>query len=135
MLERDYIMRLIRQFFEALEKLKEKREKQEGATLQMETDDMYRSFFHQLAPFFYEASSDILIGYIQARFPEKEYLHRIELLAELLYFDSTIKTSEEERRMLWGKVLDLLTFLDTHSDTFSFERRRKMEDVSALLNQ
>lgn len=135
MLERDYIMRLIRQFFEALEKLKEKREKQEGATLQMETDDMYRSFFHQPAPFFYEASSDILIGYIQARFPEKEYLHRMELLAELLYLDSTIKTSEEERRMLWGKVLDLLTFLDTHSDTFSFERRRKMEDVSALLNQ
>ena len=135
MLERDYIMRLIRLFFEALEKLKEKREKQEGIALQVETEGMYRSFFHQPAPFFYEASSDILIGYIQARFPEKECLHRIELLAELLYFDSTIKTSEEEQRALWGKVLDLLTFLDTHSDTFSFERRRKMEEVAALLNQ
>ena len=34
MLERDYIMRLIRQFFEALEKLIESRNEKEPATIQ-----------------------------------------------------------------------------------------------------
>lgn len=134
MLERDYIMRLIRQFFEALEKLKEKRDINDGTSIQVETNNMYTSYFHQPEAFFYEAGSDIIIGYMQARFSEKEYMQRIELLAELLYFDSTIKTSKEQQRMLWEKVLDLLTFLDTHSDTFSFDRRRKMEDIKALLN-
>ena len=44
MLEKDYIMRLIRQFFEALEKLIEKRGKEEGTTLQIEVNGMYRSY-------------------------------------------------------------------------------------------
>lgn len=40
MLERDYIMRLIRQFFEALEKLKEEKETKPVATLRVEVYSM-----------------------------------------------------------------------------------------------
>ena len=54
MLERDYIMRLIRQFFEALEKLKEKRDTNDGTSIQVETNNMYTSYFHQPEAFFYE---------------------------------------------------------------------------------
>ena len=124
MLEKDYIMRLIRQFFEALEKLKEKRGKENESTLQMETNGMYRSYFHQPQDFFYEAGMDIILAYMQARFSEEECLQRMELLAELLRF---------EGQMLNEKALELLTFADTHSDTFSFERRRKMEEIKAQL--
>lgn len=135
MLEKDYIMRLIRQFFEALEKLKEKREKHPEANIQVEVSDLYTTYFRQPAPFFYEAKPEIIVGYMQARFSQEEYLQRVELLTELLYFDATIKTSEEERKTLLEKVLGLLTFLDTHSDTFSLDRRRKMEKIETLLNQ
>ena len=133
MLEKDYIMRLIRQFFEALEKLKEKRGKENESTLQMETNGMYRSYFHQPQDFFYEAGMDIILAYMQARFSEEECLQRMELLAELLRFDASLKPSTEEGQMLNKKALELLTFADTHSDTFSFERRRKMEEIKAQL--
>ena len=133
MLEKDYIMRLIRQFFEALEKLKEKRGKENESTLQMETNGMYRSYFHQPQDFFYEAGMDIILAYMQARFSEEECLQRMELLAELLRFDASLKPSTEEGQMLNEKALELLTFADTHSDTFSFERRRKMEEIKVQL--
>ena len=137
MLEKDYIMRLIRQFFEALEKLIEKRGKEEGTTLQIEVNGMYRSYFHQPQDFFYEAGMDIILAYMQARFSEEECLQRMELLAELLAellrFDASLKPSTEEGQMLNEKALELLTFADTHSDTFSLERRRKMEEIKAQL--
>lgn len=52
MLERDYIMRLIRQFFEALEKLKEEKAEKQSSTLQLEIHSMYRAYFHQPESFF-----------------------------------------------------------------------------------
>ena len=104
MLEKDYIMRLIRQFFEALEKLIEKRGKEEGTTLQIEVNGMYRSYFHQPQDFFYEAGMDIILAYMQARFSEEECLQRMELLAELLRFDASLKPSTEEGQMLNEKA-------------------------------
>ena len=53
MLERDYIMRLIRQFFEALEKLKEEKAEKQSSTLQLEIHSMYRAYFHQPESFFF----------------------------------------------------------------------------------
>ena len=50
MLERDYIMRLIRQFFEALEKLKEEKAEKQSSTLQLEIHSMYRA---NMIPSFY----------------------------------------------------------------------------------
>lgn len=52
MLERDYIKRLIRQFFEAIEKLKEERDKKNTPELQLQANSMYRAFFMQSASFF-----------------------------------------------------------------------------------
>ena len=52
MLERDYIMRLIRQFFEALEKFKEEKAEKQSSTLQLEIHSMYRAYFHQPESFF-----------------------------------------------------------------------------------
>lgn len=52
MLERDYIMRLIRQFFEALEKLKEEKAEKQSSTLQLEIHSMYRAYFTSLKVFF-----------------------------------------------------------------------------------
>lgn len=133
MLEKDYIMRLIRQFFEALEKLKEKKGKETETTLQMETSGMYRSYFHQPQDFFYEAGMNIILAYMQARFTEEECLKRIELLAELIHFDASLKSSKETQIALEQKALELLNFADTHSDTFSLERRQKMKEIEAFL--
>ena len=46
MLQRDYIMRLLQQFFEALEKLVEERDKKDGPELQLQLQSIYRAYFN-----------------------------------------------------------------------------------------
>lgn len=91
MLERDYIMRLIRQFFEALEKLKEEKETKPVATLRVEVYSMYRAYFRQPESFFYEQDAEYILHYLQTEFPEQEFLHRIEMLSDLLSYDASIQ--------------------------------------------
>ena len=58
----------------------------------------------------------------------EELLTRIDMLSELLYQDALLKESEEQKYLL-RKSLFLLNYLDTHSDTFSFERRGKIGEI------
>lgn len=135
MLERDYIMRLIRQFFEALEKLKEEKAEKQSSTLQLEIHSMYRAYFHQPESFFYEQDAEFILHYIQTEFPKQEFLQRIEMLSELLCYDASIKSSAKEKKELYRKALYTMEYLDTHSDTFSFERRRKIGEIKAEVDE
>lgn len=49
MLQRDYIMRLVRQFIEALEKLVEEKKKEDGPEFQLKIQSIYRAYFNPLA--------------------------------------------------------------------------------------
>ena len=129
MLERDYIMRLIRQFFEALEKLIESRNKKEPATIQAEFGQMYAAYFGKPDTFFYERSADEILYFLRETYKPKEFLPRLEMLADLIYYHGTIKTEETERKMFFRKSLALLEYLDTHSDTFSFENVKSKNSI------
>lgn len=135
MLERDYIMRLIRQFFEALEKLKEEKAEKQSSTLQLEIHSIYRAYFHQPESFFYEQDTEFILHYLQTEFPKQEFLQRIEMLSELLCYDASIKSSAKEKKELYRKALYTMEYLDTHSDTFSFERRRKIGEIKAEVDE
>ena len=135
MLERDYIMRLIRQFFEALKKLIESRNEKEPATIQAEFGQMYTAYFGKPDTFFYGRSADEILNFLRETYNPQEFLSRVEMLADLIYYHGTIKTEETERKMFFRKSLALLEYLDAHSDTFSFERRRKISDIRKQTDQ
>ena len=46
MLQRDYIMHLVRQFIEALEKLVEEKKKEDGPEFQLKIQSIYRAYFN-----------------------------------------------------------------------------------------
>lgn len=73
--------------------------------------------------------------YLGTAFPPQELLQRIEILAELFYFDASLKKSDAERNSLLKKALELLQYLDTHSNTFSLERRQKIREISETIYQ
>lgn len=133
MLERDYIKRLIRQFFEAIEKLKEERDKKNTPELQLQANSMYRAFFMQPASFFYEQDVEFILMQLQEDFPEKGFLPRVEMLSELFYFDYILQNNPETGNMLLKKSYELLSYYDTHCDTFSFERRKKIAEIKQLI--
>ena len=65
---------------------------------------------------------------MRQNYGDEELLTRIDMLSELLYQDALLKESEEQKYLL-RKSLFLLNYLDTHSDTFSFERRGKIGEI------
>ncbi len=135
MLERDYIKRLIRQFFEAIEKLKEEREKKDTTDLQLQANSMYRAFFIQPVSFFYEQDVEFILMQLQNDFPERGFLPRVEMLSELFHFDASLQNNPETRKMLLEKSYRLLSYYDTHCDTFSFERRKKIAEIQQSIGQ
>lgn len=128
MLQRDYIMRLLQDFVEALEKLVEERGKHDGPELQLQLQSIYRAYFNHPHTFYYNQDAEYILNDLGQNYGGEELLTRIEMLSELLYQDALLKESEEQNYLL-RKSLYLLIYLDEHSDTFSFERRGKISEI------
>lgn len=128
MLQRDYIMRLLQDFVEVLEKLVEERGKHDGPELQLQLQSIYRAYFNHPHTFYYNQDAEYILNDLGQNYGGEELLTRIEMLSELLYQDALLKEPEEQKYLL-RKSLYLLIYLDEHSDTFSFERRGKISEI------
>lgn len=128
MLQRDYIMRLLQDFVEALEKLVEERGKHDGPELQLQLQSIYRAYFNHPHTFYYNQDAEYILNDLGQNYGGEELLTRIEMLSELLYQDALLKEPEEQNYLL-RKSLYLLIYLNEHSDTFSFERRGKISEI------
>ena len=50
------------------------------------------------------------------------------MISELIYQDALSKQNDEKRFLL-AKSLYLIEYLDKNSDTFSFQRRNRIEEI------
>ncbi len=122
MLERDYIMRLVREFFEALELLKRK-------DLKERKDELERMYGQYVGPyaFYRTASVDDIMDSMQ-QYSHVERLPRMEMLAEL-YYAETALVSAPERVLLLEKAFSLFNYVDSHDRTYDMVRLRKMAEI------
>lgn len=87
MLERDYIMRLVREFAEALELLLNKTDRDKQRE---EMQAMYNQYVGPYEFYHTTAMEDVMQSFEQ--FPEEERLNRMEMLAELYYAETSLTT-------------------------------------------
>lgn len=126
MLERDYIMRLIREFAEALELLKKK-------DLRKQKDEIRRMYDQYVGSYtFYFTATVGEVMQSMEQFPAGQRLQRMEMLAELYYAEAGMH-SQPFRTMLLEKALALFSFIDRHDRTFSFDRLGKISRIKAQL--
>lgn len=104
-------MRLLQQFFEALEKLVEERDKKDGPELQLQLQSIYRAYFNHPSTFYYDQDAEYILNEMGQNYGGEELLTRIDMLSELLYQDALLKESEEQKYLL-RKSLFLLNYLD-----------------------
>lgn len=128
MLQRDYIMRLIQLFFEALAKFLRKKENQTPDVLRPELDELYKTFLKYPRNHF----KDMTIDEITDSFDEEEKLYKLEIVAELFYQDALL--GEVDKQLL-EKSLALFRYVDLNGDVFSFDRNRKIGEIEAILSQ
>ena len=55
-------MRLLQQFFEALEKLVEERDKKDGPELQLQLQSIYRAYFNHPSTFYYDQHTEYTLN-------------------------------------------------------------------------
>lgn len=128
MLQRDYILRLFREFTKAIENILKERNKKEGPEVQLQLQSLYRAYFNHPHTFYYEQDAEYILNDLQQNYEGEEFMTRIDMLAELIYNDALLQ-NEAEQKYLLKKALFLLEHLDSHSNTFSFERRGKIGEI------
>ncbi len=120
-------MRLVREFFEALELLKRK-------DLKERKDELERMYNQYVGPyaFYHTASVDDIMDTMEQYAPE-ERLPRLEMLAEL-YYTETALVSGPTRAMLLEKALSLFNFVDAHGQTYDMTRLGKIAEIRKQLD-
>ena len=137
MVERDYIMRLLQDFFTMIAKLiRLKIEEPDTTRIQERFNEVYRQFFRNSAEHFYDTDKeDILDELAREALSETEQHAMIQMLSELLYQDGLIKKDVTEKCMLLDKSLYLMQYLAHHSKTYSWDREQKMSDIHKMLTE
>lgn len=131
--EKDYIMKLLEQFYMALNKLLYGDVVEKIDFIAYE-EKIYSGYLENTSRFFLTSTSDEIIEYIQTKFPEKEFIVRLEIVCELL-FQNIENSKKIEDFSIIEKLLDLYNRLDNYTKTFSLEKEYKIQIIKSKLQQ
>jgi len=120
MLQRDYIMRLIREFMAALQRLLEKNE---ITTRREEIKQLYEKYVGPYA-LYHNATTEEVMQALAGE-DEEHRLYKLEILAELFHAEADME-SEPFASFLLNKSLVLFEHLDRTSKVYSIDRKNKI---------
>ena len=123
MLQQDYFLRILEEFGRALGLFTQN--KKDIALKQQEILKLYDSYVGDNIFYHTGTMDDIMDSF--GRFPEEERLDRMEMLAELYYAESDLKTGPA-RDVLLDKARKLFIFIDHHSRALSLSRQQRIMD-------
>ena len=138
MVERDYLMRIIQEFFEAMAKainLKStlKGEYPDYSVIQEKYNEMYERFLQKPPGYYYETDKEtILDNLVNERYSERDMLAKMQMVAELLFQDGLIKGYTQKNDLL-EKSLYLFDYIECKSNTYSWERDQRKIDIKKIL--
>ena len=133
MIERDYIMRLLRQLFDALNEIVHGRKEESAEVVQHQVNGLYRQYFDREPQFFYDSTTESIIHLLEDSNSHTDAFIKIEMLAELIYNDAILRPESPLRSDLLAKALGLFEYLEKNSSTFSLSRRDKIQNAISLL--
>ena len=130
MIQQDYFIRIIREFFEALARALEKKE-MEGRSKAIQ--DMYQQYLGSYE-YYQNATAEEAIDHIATVYPEEQRYQRMEMLAELYYAEAEWRAYPINTTLL-ERALQLFEVIDRNSDTFSLARADKIKDIRNRIGQ
>ena len=128
MLERDYFIRVLREFEAAVQAFLEKNEGKEKDAMLKELYRRYVGKYELLR----NMSLDEALTYAQDNWKEEERIERLEMLAELWYDEGDLMGSKPLRDLLLDQAFKLLDYVDQRSDTYSMSRQQKLAHIRQL---
>ena len=129
MLQRDYIMRLIREFLAALERFLNKKEVTDRRE---EIKKLYEQYVGPYA-LYHNATIDEVMAALQGE-DEEHRFYKMQILAELFNVEADTE-SKPFSDFLLEKSYALFDFIDKNGKEYSLDRRRKMETIKQRLDK
>ena len=129
MLQRDYIMRLIREFMAALQLLLE------GKDVERRREELKKLYEQYIGPYvlYHNATIDEAMRAL-ASYDESQRLERMEMLAELYYAEADTVTGPD-RNTLLDKAFCLFDFIEQHGRTYALARRYERAPIGQRQQQ
>lgn len=131
MIEKDYIMRILQQFFAALNNLINNKRNVGNDEILVQLKDLYLSQLgNEYAFFYYNDIEKIKQSIIDDN--HDNTLARCTILSELYYHDGILNSDQELKINLLKKALHLLRYIDEKSNTYSLERKSRIQFLDEL---
>ena len=132
MLERDYIMRILQQFYNALHKLVNNIDEEKIEDIHVQLKVLYPEYLKKDNTFFYENDISTILHFL-GEGKSKDSIAKITLLSELIYNDAILSSNPTFKKDLLSKALGLLLFINDNGKTFSAERYSRIEQIRDIL--
>jgi hypothetical protein len=132
MIERDYIMRILKQFFDVLQKLINNIDPDNEEGFKVELNELCELYLGNSISFYADNKNEDILSALGDR-SHSEMQARATMLAEVLYHNIVITKDEDGKILLARKVLALLSFIEEHSDTYSFERLSRIAEMRQMV--
>lgn len=132
MIEKDYIMRILQQFFLFLNTLLGNLNDNNIEETRMQLKDMYVTYFEKSYQYYYNINIAELLNQFKSN---EEYWksERIEMLSELYYNDGILSNNSSLKNDLLNKALILYDYIEEKSKSFSLERFNKRNKIIEIL--
>lgn len=129
MIQKDYYLRMIEEFGRALANFMERRH--DDARRDREMADLYRQYVGDYT-LVRNLSVEETMVYAHDQWADDERIGRLGMLAELLYAEATY-CAVPLSTLLYDKAYRLYDYVETHGDTYSIDRHKKMEAIRRIL--
>lgn len=107
MLSRDYISRIIKTFFEALDEAFNGK-KEDKMEIQDQLNDLYKVYFQNDRESFLQNGAEDIIGFLQN---DPDRMEKYGMLQELMYRDANIQDDPDIRNNLYRKIIYLCDYI------------------------
>ena len=129
MLQQDYFIRIIREFFAALARALEKNEVKAQSEAIHELYQQYLGSYE----FYQNATLEEAMDRIRLLYPKEQQIQRMEMLAELYYAEADLRPQPIGETLL-ARALPLFEYVDLHSGVFSILRTQKIDAIRRRIN-
>ncbi|NQX82045.1 MAG: hypothetical protein HRT66_08655 [Flavobacteriaceae bacterium] len=130
MQEEDYIMKILKRFFDIISLLINNIKQDKIEDIDIHLDEMFDVYIGKGSSFFYENDNKVINDFLSET---KNPIVKSEMLAELLYAKAiSIKERESGKNML-KKSLYMFEYLDDNSSIFSMDRMNKINEIKKSL--
>ncbi|MDC1265256.1 hypothetical protein N8009_00505 [Flavobacteriaceae bacterium] len=130
--KRDYLMRLISIFMNALNRIINCIDLDDIENAKIQINEAY-ALLDADSNYFQDSDLDTIISFFKDK--EGDHFKRVEMLSQLMYYDSLVQKSDFTKQQKLKKAIALLEYQNLYSEEYSLELNNQFSQMKNTLLQ